>query len=146
MEAYLERPYDYRGRICDETELPHEVRLDDPSLTTLPPNQSKARLLDIRGTSIVELPRGTRFLHIRTDYFIWSPKPRSLMTEISIPQTVFSTMRGRRVGDLIEHPILKQLGVDKRYFKDVEQVGKYVICSVVKRRPSQQQVGVPQPI
>ncbi len=135
METCLERSYDYLGRVCKDTILPREVRLDDPSLKTLPQEQNKAVILDIRGTSIVELPQGTQFLHLRTDYFVWSPRPRTLMIEMEVPQSVIATMRGKRVGEMIEHPILRQLGVDKRYFSEVGQTGRFVVCSVVTRRP-----------
>jgi len=57
------------------------------------------------------------------------------MIDIDVPQSVIATMQGRRVGELIEHPILQQLGVDKRYFKEVRNVGRFMICTVVKRRP-----------
>ena len=135
MELCFERPYDYLGRICKETKLPRQVRLDDPSLTTLPQEQSKAVILDLRGTSIKELPQGTQFLHLRTDYFTWSPKPRTLMIELDLPESVIATMKGKRVDELIEHPILRQLGVDKRYFSEVGQTGRFIVCSVVKRCP-----------
>ena len=127
MDTCFERPYDCLGRICEPTTLQSEVRFSDPSITILPPHKSQAMIIDIRGTSIVELPRETRFFHLRTDYFIWSPRPRTFTTDITIPETVFSTMIGRRVGDLFEHPILKQLGVHRRFFKEVSRTGNYTI-------------------
>lgn len=136
METCLERSYDYLGRVCKDTILPREVRLDDPSLKTLPQEQNKAVILDIRGTSIVELPQGTQFLHLRTDYFVWSPRPSELMIEMNVPESVIATMKGKRVDELIRHPILQQLGVDKRYFSDVAKMGRFVVCSVIKHRPS----------
>lgn len=135
MKTCLKRSAGHQGRVSDKPELPHEVRLDDPSIKALPVDQSKAVILDIRGTSIVELPQGAEFLHLRTDYFIWSPKSRTFMFEMDIPESVFATMQGRRVRDLIEHPILKQLGIDERYFNEVRKTDKYVISSLVKRRP-----------
>ena len=135
MDTCFERPYDCLGRICKPTTLQREVRFSDPSITILPPHKSQAMILDIRGTSIVELPREARFLHLRTDYFVWSPRPRTFTTDITIPETVFSTMTGRRVGELFQHPILEQLGVHRRYFRKVSRTGDYTICSVVKRRP-----------
>lgn len=145
MGVYLRRPFDHRGRICEMTELPIHVRLDDHSMKTLPHGRRKAVFLDIRGTSINELPQGTQFLHIRTDYFVWSPETGTLAMKVEIPESVLLTLRGNRVDKLIEHPILMQLGVHSRYIREIGKKDKTTFCSVSEQRSRSQQTGLSEP-
>jgi hypothetical protein len=111
------------------------IRLEDPAIKCLPDDCKVATVLDIRGTSIMQLPPGTEFLHLRTDHFAWSPQQRMLIIASRLPTAMLSSLPGKKVGMVIVHPLLCQLGVDSRYLREVKQIGDCLVCKVVKRKP-----------